>query len=158
MNTTGQQISPTRLSLADVVTAVLGDLAFMISDAEPAPPPPGAVWLRGEVSYDGPAQGTLCCLCTREVAAQLAANLLGTEAYEAEAQTGAEDALREFINVLCGQLVVIWHGKTATFTLGIPTASETTQLPTSSAHGGSYCQIPVNGTPLHFTQRQRLPV
>jgi hypothetical protein len=154
MNTTQPPTSPTRLSLAEVITAVLGDLAYMISDDQPAPP--GSVWLRGEISYDGPAQGTLSCWCTREFAAQLAANLLGTEVNACDPAPETEDALREFMNVLCGQLVVAWYGKTDVFSLGIPTADETTELP-AKIDTDDYCQMPVNGTPLHFLHRQHRP-
>jgi hypothetical protein len=154
MYTTQQPPSPTRLSLASVATAVLGDLAFMISDDEPGQP--GPVWLRGEISYDGPTQGTLYCWCTRGFAAQLAANLLGNETYGDDAGPETEDALREFMNVLCGQLVVAWYGKTDVFTLSIPTAVETAELP-AQTDTDDYCQMPVNGTPLHFLHRQHRP-
>jgi len=139
---------PTQRSLAVVVTDVLGDLAFMVSDDEPLPPPPGAVWLECEITYRGPQSGTLRCWCTRDFAVQLAANLLGIEPDEGDASTSAEDAVREFMNVLCGQLVTAWHGTSPVFTLSIPTVQECLIPPApAGAEPHTFCQLSISGEP-----------
>jgi hypothetical protein len=141
--------------LTQVVLEVLGDLAFMISDDEPAPAPAGTEWMRGEVGYHGAANGTLQCWCTRRLAIQLAANLLGIEAEEDPAHTAAEDALREFMNVLCGQLVTSWFGRAAVFNLSIPTvhAGEPTPADVAAAAQDS-CRLSVDGEPLVCLSRR----
>ncbi len=138
--------------LTTVVMDVLGDLAFMVSDDGRNELPAGTIWMQGEIGYKGSAQGTLRCWCTRAFAAQLAANLLGIEPNAAEAQIGAEDAVKEFMNVLCGQLVTLWHGTADVYTLSIPTVCECTEAPADldpeSPTAGQLC---IDGEPLLFT-------
>ncbi len=142
-------------NLAPVVTDVLGDLAFMITDDEAPELPSGTVWMQAQVSYEGPARGTLRCWCTRDFATQLAANLLGIETEEGEALVAAEDALREFMNVLCGQLVTAWHGTEAIFNLTIPQVSECEQAPLLEGQTGAHaCQLSIDGEPLFCTHHQ----
>ncbi len=132
-----------------VVADVLGDLAFMVTDDGPVELPPGASWLQADITYQGENVGSLRCWCTRELATKLAASLLATEADAGEAQAAADDALREFMNVLCGQLVTAWHGTAGVYTLTIPTVREflgTPALP--PAEPGRSCQLLVEGEPL----------
>ena len=152
MGTKQPPTSAKQRDLTGVVSAVLGDLAFMVSDDEPAELPLGAVWLQCEISYGGPAGGTLCCWCTRDFAIQLAANLLGTEPDEGDAQVGAEDAVREFMNVLCGQVVTAWYGTEEIFNLSIPTVRECIDIPTPPAGDpGTCCRLSISGEPFHCT-------
>jgi hypothetical protein len=104
--------SASRPALPELVTEVLGNLAFMVTDDHDARPPSEIAWLACEVNYYGPHAGALRCWCTRPFATALAANLLGIEADQEDARAAAEDALREFMNVLCGQLVTAWYGTT----------------------------------------------
>jgi hypothetical protein len=143
-----------RRDLAAIVTEVLGDLAFMVGDDAPAALPPGAVWLQCEIQYEGPVGGTLCCWCTRDFAIQLAANLLGIEPDEGDAQVGAADAVRELLNVLCGQLVTAWYGQTAIFNLSIPTVRECVEVP-APAPAEASCQLSISGEPFYCVHRQR---
>jgi hypothetical protein len=132
--------------LKSIVLEVLGDLAFMITDDEPVHSPSDSDWISGEVSYRGPTAGTVRCCCTRALAIQLAANLLGIEVDECPAQTAAEDALREFLNVLCGQLVTRWYGRSAVFDLSIPSVQVGVPAPTVAGETGSNtCRLSVEG-------------
>lgn len=141
--------------LTTVVLDVLGELAFMVTDDEPAELPTGTVWMQGEVSYCGEVSGTLRCWCTRDFAARLAANLLGIELDEGEAQISAEDALREFLNVLCGQLVTTWHGTEGVFNLSIPSVHECMDAPKGvEAEADHTCRLSIEGEPLLFTYRR----
>jgi CheY-specific phosphatase CheX len=143
------QTSKPDLSL--IVSDVLGDLAFLIADDETPEISPGTIWLQGEVGYTGPQQGKLQCWCTREFAIQLAANLLGTDPADPEALTDAEDALRELLNVLCGNLVTSWHGDTAVFNLGIPQVKECFETPTpADGDQKNCCRLSVSGEPVFF--------
>lgn len=153
MNPTNQPPATDVPDLGTVVSDVLGDLAFMVTDGEPVTLPTGMVWLQGEVQYFGPEKGCLQCCCTRDFAVQLAANLLGIEAEEGEAQVAAEDAIREFMNVLCGQLVTTWYGAEAVFNLSIPTVCERLDPPGAVPEGSRHCQLSVDGEPVHCVHR-----
>ena len=145
----------TNEDLAMLVGEVLGNLAFMVSDDEPAELLPGAVWLQCEVGYQGPVGGTLRCWCTRDFAIQLAANLLGIEPDEGDAQASAEDACREFMNVLCGHLVTAWHGNEAIFNLSIPIVKECLETPQPPGNESiTCCQISISGEPFYCAHTQ----
>lgn len=123
--------SQTHSPLTTVFSDVLSDLAFMFTDDEPAEPSPGSIWLEGTIRYRGPVSGTLTLVCPLEFCRMLAANLLGLDADEPEAEARAPDALRELLNVVCGQYVTAAFGHDKVFDLSIPEArvlSETPQL------------------------------
>ncbi|RMF85828.1 MAG: hypothetical protein D6744_00745 [Planctomycetota bacterium] len=133
-----------------MVCDVLGEMAFMVSDDEPADPPADASWLEAEIRYLGPVEAILRCRCTGAFARELTANLLCLDA-ESCSEDEANDGLREFMNVLCGQLVTAWHGREAVFNLSIPdvhaaAAPEDGDSPT--------CRLCVSGTPLFFWHSQ----
>lgn len=149
MNPTNRPPTAARNDLATLVTDVLGDLAFMVTDDQPPEMPPGTVWMQAEVRYYGQAAGTLRCWCTRSFATQLAANLLGIEPGEGQALAAAEDALREYMNVLCGQLVTAWHGTASVFNLSIPSVCECEQAPQASdPSADASCRLSIDGEPL----------
>lgn len=155
MNPTSQPPTSNKSDLLQVVTDVLGDLAFMASDDECPDLGAGTVWMQGEIQYYGPQTGTLRCWCTRDFAVELAANLLGIEPEEGEAMVAAEDALREFMNVLCGQVVTAWHGTEAVYNLSIPKVCECMEAPRAiDANADASCQIAVAGEPLFFTHHR----
>lgn len=142
----------TQPDLTHVVLDVLGDLAFMLTDDQPTDWPAGTAWLQGEVKYRGACTGTLRCWCTRDFAVRLAANLLGIEAHDGEAQAEAGDAVREFLNVLCGQLITVWHGRQDVFDLSIPVVCECGAPPANCDHTPRHvCRLSVEGEPLLCT-------
>ena len=141
--------TPAKPDVGVLVNEVLGRLAYLIGEDEA---PPGAVftdWLRFEINHCGPTAGTLRCWCTRKFAHQLAANLLGVEPGPEEAAAAAEDACREFINVLCGQLVTAWYGTGAVFTLTIPTVCHGAHVRPPENLGEQDCRVYVAGEPLY---------
>lgn len=147
--------SRTKPQLMGIATDVLGDLAFMIADDEPQIPPAGTVWLQGEVSYQGVQRGAVTCWVTRSFAVQLAANLLGTDPNDSEALTDAEDAVREFLNVLCGNLVTAYHGTTDVYNLTIPSVAECLETPHPEAlEGAETCSACVDGEPIFVAHVQ----
>lgn len=147
---TAKNSSTTRPDLGAVVSDVLADLAFMVCDDEPADLPVGSVWLQSEVQYTGPENGGLVCWCTRDFAIQLCANLLGIDPDQGNAQIGAEDAVREFMNVLCGQLVTSWFGHQAVFNLSIPTVRECIETPSlADVDPVNGCKISIDGEPFY---------
>jgi len=141
--------------LAVVTADVLGDLAFMVNDDEVVQPPVGTIWLRCQISYEGPAKGALCCWCSRDFAIQLTANLLGIEPDESDARSGARDALREFMNILCGQLVTAWYGTDSVFNLSIPTVETCVETPELPGQPGGYCRLSICGEPFYCTYTEQ---
>jgi CheY-specific phosphatase CheX len=118
-----QQKSPT---LTTIFSEVLANLAFMFTDEEQVGAGSEESWLETAISYRGPLVGTLQFRCTTGFSVLLAANLLGIDSQEQEAEDKARDAVKEFMNIVCGQLVTVLYGADAVFNLTIP---EVTELP-----------------------------
>jgi chemotaxis protein CheY-P-specific phosphatase CheC len=116
-------------TLNSIFSEVLQNLAFMFHDEDEAEIAPGEVWLETVIRYRGPQDGTLRLRCTRDFAVLLAANLLGTDPESADSLGRAGDAVKEFMNILCGQYVTARHGVEDVFDLTIPEIEELTETP-----------------------------
>ncbi|MCA9245027.1 MAG: chemotaxis protein CheX [Phycisphaerales bacterium] len=133
--------------LTRVLDDVLGGLAFLIRDDETALPE-GQSWWQCLGSYSGDASGVVRCSCSRGFAAMLAQNLLGAEAGEAVDDETATDALREFMNVLCGNLVTSIHGSTGVFDIGIPQVTELESAPSEATMEPIRARFSIEGEPV----------
>ncbi len=120
----------TTLTLTTVLSEVLANLAFMFTDDGETDPPVGERWLETSIGYVGPVSGTLDLTCTATFATQLAMNLLGLESSEAAGELESHDAVKEFMNVVCGQYVTAAHGIDEVFNLTIPEVVELAVSPT----------------------------
>ncbi len=116
-------------TLTAIFSEVLANLAFMFTDDDQADLAPGDVWLETTIRYEGACRGRLCFRCTRDFTRQLAANLLGIDADHEEAAQKAEDAVKEFMNIVCGQLVTTLYGAGPVFNLSIPQCRELSETP-----------------------------
>jgi len=147
----GKSDSTTRRSeLATIVGDVLGDLAFLVGGDRPPVPASGAAWMECRIAYSGPVGGTLHCWCTRDFALQLAANLLGLSPDNPAVLSGIDDALGEFMNVVCGQFVTACHGTDRVFNLSIPTPGPGLPPPQISFDGReTACALSVSGEPFY---------
>lgn len=96
--------------------------------AEPAPLDdlgiPGEPPLCATMTFSGPSRGELGLVVPPEVATEIAASLLGVDADDDEARAGAEDALKEVLNVACGQYLTSAFGVGPVFHLSIPQVVE----------------------------------
>ena len=128
-----QQKTPT---LSTVLSEVLANLAFMFTDDESAEPSPDDRWLETTISYRGPAKGTFRFRCPKNFSQLLAANLLGVDPQDEDAESKGEDAVKEFMNILCGQLVTSLHGTDDVFDLSIPQSNEVPKTPDLSVEDG----------------------
>ena len=149
-----EQMQPSQMTetpaLESVVTDVLGDLAFMVSEDSVSEARTDTIWLHGRIEYEGPIRGEVSCWCTREFALQLAANLLGVEPDAGDALVATEDAFSEYLNVLCGHLVTRWHGTEAVFNLTIPEVVECEAAPELAAlNVDQKCSLVVDGECLY---------
>lgn len=117
-------------TLTTIFSEVLANLAFMFDDGDDDQETlPGTVWLQTTIRYSGAAAGTLVFRCSRDFAALLAANLLGVDPDTENASAQSEDATKEFMNIVCGQLVTALHGTEEVFNLDIPEVVELTETP-----------------------------
>jgi len=119
----------TTTTLTTVFSDVLGDLAFMFSDGDEIDPSPATLWLETTIGYKGPATGMLKLWCPSEFGVLLAANLLGIDPEDDDAESKAPDAVREFMNIVCGQFVTAVHGTESVFDLTIPATRTLDQMP-----------------------------
>ncbi len=141
-------------ALATIFSEVLANLAFMFTDDEISEAPPETSWLEIAISYSGPLEGTLRLRCTTEFSVLLAANLLGIDPQDDDAESKARDAVKEFMNVLCGQFVTAVHSSDQVFDLSIPEVREMPEAPDlMSADGPELCTLGVDGHGVQLAYR-----
>ena len=116
-------------TLTAIFSEVLANLAFMFTDEDQIDPPTGEVWLETTIGYCGPVKGTLRLWCTRGFSHCLAENLLGIVEGDDDAEQAANDAVKEFMNIVCGQFITSAYGEEDVFDLTIPQSTELPQAP-----------------------------
>lgn len=110
------------IELESVFCEVLETLAFMFGDAVDKDEIPTSVEdvLEATITFTGAKQGKLSLVASRGIAMELAANALGVDVDDDEADEGAQDALGELMNVTLGQLLTAIEGNTEVFDLNPP--------------------------------------
>jgi CheY-specific phosphatase CheX len=106
--------------LTRIVMSSLESLAFMFSLSDPQRQPidfKDAV--TGIVSFSGAFSGQLAVVVAPSVLSELAANMLGTDADEVGAAE-QHDALKETVNIICGNWLPCEAGAEAVFNIGEP--------------------------------------
>ena len=108
--------------LSEVAAETLEQLAFIFSFAED--PEEDAIWdedVTGcHVTFSGPHQGEILLVINSAVLPELAANMLGMDDDEEPPQEHQEDALKEALNVICGNLLPKIGGVEAVFDISAP--------------------------------------
>lgn len=138
-------------TLATIFSEVLANLAFMFTEEDVPEPAPDAQWIETEIAYRGPVSGTLRLRCSVEFSVLLAANLLGVDSEDADAESKAMDAVKEFMNVLCGQFVTAVHGSDHVFNLSIPRLVALAQPPDlTRADGPELATFAVDAHPIQL--------
>lgn len=141
--------------LTTIFSEVLADLAFMFTDEEPGDMTPGDRWLETTMGYRGRHTGVLRLRCTREFSMKLAANLLGLDTDDADTEHSAHDAVKELMNIVCGQFITAAFGTQELFNLTIPQVVELPEAPDLSAGDGTEESVlSANG---QFVQLTHLP-
>jgi CheY-specific phosphatase CheX len=142
-------------TLRTIFSEVLANLAFMFTDEEEAEAPLGDTWLETVISYAGPSSGTLRFRCPTEFSALLAANLLGVDPLDDEAGAKGKDAVKGFMNIVCGQFITTVHGADDIFDLTIPEVLELPEAPDLKAmDSAESAALSVEG---HLVQLSYLP-
>jgi len=116
--------------ISSIAAVTLEQMAFIFSEPDPDPGPGETEFSDAtvvSVSFIGPVSGSLCMTIPSETLPELSANMLGVD----EADTTPEqhaDALKETMNVICGNLLPAMAGDKAIFDINAPEIVET--------HGG----------------------
>lgn len=108
--------------LSEVAGETLEQLAFIFSFPEEAD---STAILESEitgaqVAFSGPRQGELLLVVSSSVLPELAANMLGLEDGEVVLEDQQKDALKEVVNVICGNLLPHIGGVDAVFDIQPP--------------------------------------
>ena len=113
---------PTAELLGEILGEVLQEAAFLfVEPAEEAPAWPDRV-LVAEIAFESLRGGTLRLLAPPAVGIELAANMLGADPADPEAEENGRAALSEILNMLGGTFVTRWFGTKVPSQLGLPQA------------------------------------
>ena len=77
-----------------------------------------------EIFFTGPVCGCIVIACHKDFMTTLAANVLGIDEEKLEKDSDRIDALKEFLNILCGNFLTSLTGTGEVFDLSIPKVSE----------------------------------
>ena len=113
--------------LATAAISTFEALGFLLPDERPSAEQLAAPLPRGaRVTFAGPAAGAVAVRASDDVAAAVAANMLGVDPAALAARPDRDalvrDALGELANVICGNLLPALGGRAAVFHLGAPEA------------------------------------
>lgn len=138
-------------TLAQVTLEVLERYAFMMADpcrdGEGSAHFPTPLWI-SLISYAGPYHGTLGLVAPPALARQVAANLYGIEAGEVSEEQ-AQDALKELLNISCGDYLHEMEGDEPIFDLTAPLIESVAHEPAMArTRGKPNATLNVEGVPL----------
>jgi CheY-specific phosphatase CheX len=123
--------SPYLTALLDVLDQTFSSLAFMMAmPPDMAEEGPAGPWVAAEVRFEGPATGAVFLRVQEKMLLPLASNMLGMDFDEAPPNAEQQrDALKEIINVVCGNLLPELAGVEAVFNVHAPVLLEGKDLP-----------------------------
>jgi CheY-specific phosphatase CheX len=114
-------------TLARVFTEVLEQLAFMfVETPDTTETPESENLVSTTMAFRGPCSGTVTLAVTREMAPALAANVLGLDPDDDLTTQASYDALKELLNVTCGNVLTAIAGDEPVFDLTVPEVAECT--------------------------------
>lgn len=110
----------------EVLCEVLEKLAFMfgepVEDGQEAELQTPAEAYLGCIRFNGSSKGVLSLAVGTDMCIELAANMLGTDPDDPDAEQDARDALMELLNITCGNLLTTLYGVETVFELTPPEA------------------------------------
>ena len=112
--------------LSEVFCNILMNYAFMFGDecAKDEFPANGDNYMHATVSFSGDRSGSLGISTSPDLCVQLAANILGLDPDDGDSIEDASDALKELLNIACGQFLTATFGDVPIFELSPPSVSE----------------------------------
>ncbi len=121
--------------LTDILGTVLQESAFMFVEPAEEPVEWGEKVFAATLAFESVRSGTLRLTMAVPVGVELAANMLGTEATDPEAEENGRAAMSEILNVIGGAFVTRFFGTKVPSQLGLPQAL----LSSSPATGRRTC-------------------
>ncbi|OQY14545.1 MAG: hypothetical protein B6I30_00160 [Desulfobacteraceae bacterium 4572_187] len=107
--------------ISKVVTETIEKLVFMFASLyDPENSTEEDPDIGVSVSFTGPFSGTLCMKVSGEVLSEIAVNMLGVDDEDEITLDDMNDALKETVNVICGNVLPVIGGKEAVFNIGSP--------------------------------------
>jgi len=107
--------------ISKVVTETIEKLVFMFaSPYDPENSTEGDPDIGVSVSFTGPFSGTLGMKVSGELLSEITVNMLGVDDEDEITPEDQNDALKETINILCGNILPVIGGKQAVFNIGAP--------------------------------------
>jgi CheY-specific phosphatase CheX len=109
-------------ALAETIAEVLEQQAFMFAEPQDCAEleTEAESFMSASICFTGSVNGMLEGMLTTSLGVDLAANVLGIEPDDEQAEQLAQDALKEMLNVICGQLLTRVYGAAPIFQLSIP--------------------------------------
>lgn len=108
--------------LTDILGTVLQDSAFMFVEPAEEPAEWGEKVFTATLAFESVKGGMLRLTMALPVGVELAANMLGTELDDPEAEENGRAAVSEILNVLGGAFVTRYFGTKVPSQLGLPQA------------------------------------
>ncbi len=139
--------------LAHVAVETFEGLAFMFGFPEDEDAGrSGEAMVVTRVHFRGPFSGRLIMAVSEQVARELTENMLGIEDGEEISSDDQLDALRETINVICGNLLPAIGGKEAVFDIDAPEAISDTKMVETDLRGDptATSKLSIEDEPCHL--------
>lgn len=113
-------------TIRNVFCDVLEKMAFMFGELaeEDEMPPSVESAVEASMTFSGPFKGGLALAVPAKMCPELAANILGIDPDEEGAVEKAHDALKEVLNVICGNVLTEMAGVDPVFDLSVPEINE----------------------------------
>jgi chemotaxis protein CheY-P-specific phosphatase CheC len=108
--------------ISEVFVDIFEKLAFMFGDEAPKDemPDPSGELVEASMRFTGYRCGTLGIVVPNDMCPVIAANILGMEVEDEEVVKRSFDALKEVLNVICGNLLTAMEGEEPVFDLTVP--------------------------------------
>ncbi len=108
--------------LNNVFCDVIEQVTFMFGESvgKEKLPEPTSEYIRTKMSFSGEFGGSLTLLVPTGICIEIAANILGLDPEDELVETSSGDALKELLNVICGNILTTIAGDKPIFDLSIP--------------------------------------
>ncbi len=127
--------------LQAVISSILEESAFVFLSVADPPPPFEEEILEASLPFSGPGAGTLVITATTSFAANLAANLLGTDESDPSNAEHASDAFGEIVNIIGGEFVNALFGDDVSCHLGVPDVKKVSAKKHDKNQAAASCAI-----------------
>ncbi|MBN2714771.1 MAG: chemotaxis protein CheX [Deltaproteobacteria bacterium] len=125
--------------LFETLSEVLEDAAFIFTEVADESLQFNSDILKSSIHYNGQEDGILSLAVDKITAKTVAANLLGIEPSDEDAEEKSVEAVSEILNIVCGVFLERWLGGQNHCRLGIPSTVSLTAAEEMAALNSSRC-------------------